>query len=230
MLTDQGTSGRSIAVRLSDQRAFLYKRGEVVADLSRFNWKRGLQYPPWQAPRYRQGYRPSLQYLRRICPQRSGREGRCRCEERSEAARRSLRGSPNAVLSSNCSFIRTARRSRSRISRFPWVHPAPGSLGKTLLPRGESRNAGPDLSLGSFKSSGPRRETLSRKPALVSHRRTSSRARPPGITRAFLPPGVPRGPPVLGNSTAEICRHSLGCKEHDEGRKEKRSPVGHSAA
>ena len=31
MLTDQGTSGRSIAVRLSDQRAFLYKRGEVVA-------------------------------------------------------------------------------------------------------------------------------------------------------------------------------------------------------
>jgi lipoprotein-anchoring transpeptidase ErfK/SrfK len=31
MLTDQGTSGRSITVRLSDQRAFLYKRGEVVA-------------------------------------------------------------------------------------------------------------------------------------------------------------------------------------------------------
>jgi lipoprotein-anchoring transpeptidase ErfK/SrfK len=31
MLTDKGTSGRSIAVRLSDQRAFLYKRGELVA-------------------------------------------------------------------------------------------------------------------------------------------------------------------------------------------------------
>ena len=31
MLTDKGTSGRSITIRLSDQRAFLYKRGEVVA-------------------------------------------------------------------------------------------------------------------------------------------------------------------------------------------------------
>jgi lipoprotein-anchoring transpeptidase ErfK/SrfK len=31
MLTDQGTSGRAIAIRLSDQKAFLYRRGEVVA-------------------------------------------------------------------------------------------------------------------------------------------------------------------------------------------------------
>jgi lipoprotein-anchoring transpeptidase ErfK/SrfK len=30
MLTDQGTAGRAIVVRLSDQRAFLYKRGELV--------------------------------------------------------------------------------------------------------------------------------------------------------------------------------------------------------
>jgi lipoprotein-anchoring transpeptidase ErfK/SrfK len=30
MLTDKGTSGRSIAIRLPDQRAFLYKRGELV--------------------------------------------------------------------------------------------------------------------------------------------------------------------------------------------------------
>jgi lipoprotein-anchoring transpeptidase ErfK/SrfK len=31
MLTDQGTGGRAIVVRLSDQRAFLYKGGELVA-------------------------------------------------------------------------------------------------------------------------------------------------------------------------------------------------------
>jgi hypothetical protein len=31
MLTDQGTSGRAIVVRLSDQKAFLYRGGEVVA-------------------------------------------------------------------------------------------------------------------------------------------------------------------------------------------------------
>lgn len=31
MLTDKGTSGRAITIRLSDQKAFLYKRGEVVA-------------------------------------------------------------------------------------------------------------------------------------------------------------------------------------------------------
>jgi lipoprotein-anchoring transpeptidase ErfK/SrfK len=31
MLTDQGTAGRGIVVRLSDQKAFLYKRGELVA-------------------------------------------------------------------------------------------------------------------------------------------------------------------------------------------------------
>jgi lipoprotein-anchoring transpeptidase ErfK/SrfK len=31
MLTDQGTVGRGIVVRLSDQRAFLYKRGDLVA-------------------------------------------------------------------------------------------------------------------------------------------------------------------------------------------------------
>jgi lipoprotein-anchoring transpeptidase ErfK/SrfK len=31
MLTDQGTSGRAITIRLSDQKAFLYKNGEVVA-------------------------------------------------------------------------------------------------------------------------------------------------------------------------------------------------------
>ena len=31
MLTDQGTAGRAIVIRLSDQRAFLYKRGELVA-------------------------------------------------------------------------------------------------------------------------------------------------------------------------------------------------------
>jgi lipoprotein-anchoring transpeptidase ErfK/SrfK len=31
MLTDQGTAGRGIVVRLSDQRAFLYKRGDLVA-------------------------------------------------------------------------------------------------------------------------------------------------------------------------------------------------------
>lgn len=31
LLTDQGTSGRAITIRLSDQKAFLYKNGEVVA-------------------------------------------------------------------------------------------------------------------------------------------------------------------------------------------------------
>jgi lipoprotein-anchoring transpeptidase ErfK/SrfK len=31
MLTDQGTAGRGIVVRLSDQKAFLYNRGELVA-------------------------------------------------------------------------------------------------------------------------------------------------------------------------------------------------------
>jgi lipoprotein-anchoring transpeptidase ErfK/SrfK len=31
MATDKGTSGRAITIRLSDQKAFLYKNGEVVA-------------------------------------------------------------------------------------------------------------------------------------------------------------------------------------------------------
>lgn len=31
MVTDKGTSGRAITIRLSDQKAFLYKNGEVVA-------------------------------------------------------------------------------------------------------------------------------------------------------------------------------------------------------
>ena len=31
MLTDQGTAGRAIVIRLSDQRAFLYNRDELVA-------------------------------------------------------------------------------------------------------------------------------------------------------------------------------------------------------
>ena len=74
------------------------QEGRSRGHLSRFNWKRGLQYPPWQAPRYRQGYRPSLQYLRRICPQRSGCEGRCRCEENSpNSLPGGVRGSPSRL-------------------------------------------------------------------------------------------------------------------------------------
>jgi hypothetical protein len=45
MLTDQGTSRRSIAVRLSDQRAFLYKRGEVVAICPASTGREGYNTP-----------------------------------------------------------------------------------------------------------------------------------------------------------------------------------------
>jgi hypothetical protein len=46
MLTDQGTSGRAIVVRLSDQKAFLYRGGEVVAISPASTGREGYNTPP----------------------------------------------------------------------------------------------------------------------------------------------------------------------------------------
>jgi len=46
MLTDQGTAGRAIVIRLSDQRAFLYRRGEVVAISPASTGREGYNTPP----------------------------------------------------------------------------------------------------------------------------------------------------------------------------------------
>jgi lipoprotein-anchoring transpeptidase ErfK/SrfK len=46
LLTDQGTSGRAITIRLSDQRAFLYKNGEVVAISPASTGREGYTTPP----------------------------------------------------------------------------------------------------------------------------------------------------------------------------------------
>ncbi|HEY5704186.1 MAG TPA: L,D-transpeptidase family protein [Terrimicrobiaceae bacterium] len=45
MLTDQGTAGRSIIVRLSDQRAFLYKGDELVAICRASTGREGYSTP-----------------------------------------------------------------------------------------------------------------------------------------------------------------------------------------
>jgi lipoprotein-anchoring transpeptidase ErfK/SrfK len=46
MLTDRGTGGRGIVVRLSDQKAFLYKRGELVAISPASTGREGYNTPP----------------------------------------------------------------------------------------------------------------------------------------------------------------------------------------
>jgi lipoprotein-anchoring transpeptidase ErfK/SrfK len=45
LLTDQGTSGRAITIRLSDQKAFLYKNGEVVAISPASTGREGYKTP-----------------------------------------------------------------------------------------------------------------------------------------------------------------------------------------
>ena len=147
MLTDKGTSGRSITIRLSDQRAFLYKRGEVVAISPASTGREGYNTP---IGRHRViakdiDHRSSIYgaYVRNGQVVKAGVD--VRKDPKPPGA--VFVGAPMPVLSSDRAFIRVACRPRSRISGFSRMHQVAGSLGKTLLLRRESRHACADLPL-----------------------------------------------------------------------------------
>ena len=139
-LTDKGTSGRSITVRLSDQGRFFTRGQKCVAISPASTGREGYNTPIRQAPGDRQGHRSSLEHLRAYV--RDGQVVKAGVDVRKDPSRRArwLRRSTNAVLSSDRAFIRPACGPRSRISGFSRMHQVAGSLGKTLLLRRESRH------------------------------------------------------------------------------------------
>jgi hypothetical protein len=104
MLTDKGTSGRSITIRLSDQRAFLY-RGRSRRHISRFNRKRRLQHTHRQAP----GDRQDIDHRSSIYGRMSAMAGRqSRVDVRKDPCRRARSSSEHQCRTIFRSRLHTA--------------------------------------------------------------------------------------------------------------------------
>ena len=147
MLTDQGTARRAIVIRLSDQRAFLYKDGALVAISPASTGREGYNTP---TGKYRVigkdiDHRSSLygEYARNGRVVKAGVDVR---KDRKPPGAVFV-GAPMPYLPANRSLVWTACRPCPRLPGFPWMHQAAKPLGQTFLLRRESGNASVDISV-----------------------------------------------------------------------------------
>lgn len=136
MATDKGTSGRAITIRLSDQKAFLYKNGEVVAIAPASTGREGYTTPTGKHRVMSKDidHRSSIYGAYRA--RRPGCQSRRRRQEGPETPWSGLCRSADALLPANRSFLRAPRRPCARLPSLPRVYPAAEPLGQTLLLRG----------------------------------------------------------------------------------------------